>query len=218
MQNFLYPLRANRSRISSRFLLASEISRNDNGFPVFLMSEVTKMLEDYRNGNREVLDELLPLVYGELRRLAHSYLRSERQDLTLQTTALVHEAYLKLIDQHSVSFENRAQFFALSATAMRRILLDNARRHRAEKRGSGDKKISLDDVAEVSANVNEELIALDLALQELEEFDAPQAKIIELRYFGGLTIEETAEVLQISPASVKREWTLARAWLYQKLY
>ncbi len=181
------------------------------------MSEVTKMLEDYRNGNREVLDELLPLVYGELRRLAHSYLRSERRDLTLQTTALVHEAYLKLIDQHSVSFENRAQFFALSATAMRRILLDNARRHRAEKRGSGDKKISLDDVAEVSADVNEDLIALDLALQELEEFDAPQAKIIELRYFGGLTIEETAEVLQISPAGVKREWTLARAWLFKKL-
>ena len=190
---------------------------NDNSFSVFLMSEVTKMLEDYRNGNREVLDELLPLVYGELRRLAHSYLRSERRDLTLQTTALVHEAYLKLIDQHSVSFENRAQFFALSATAMRRILLDNARRHRAEKRGSGDKKISLDDVAEVSADVNEDLIALDLALQELEEFDAPQAKIIELRYFGGLTIEETAEVLQISPAGVKREWTLARAWLFKKL-
>ncbi len=133
------------------------------------MSEVTKMLEDYRNGNREVLDELLPLVYGELRRLAHSYLRSERQDLTLQTTALVHEAYLKLIDQHSVSFENRAQFFALSATAMRRILLDNARRHSAEKRGSGGAKVSLDEVAEISVDVNEDLIALDLALQELVE-------------------------------------------------
>ena len=180
------------------------------------MSEVTKMLEDYRNGNREVLDELLPLVYGELRRLAHSYLRSERQDLTLQTTALVHEAYLKLIDQHSVNFENRAQFFALSATAMRRILLDNARRHSSAKRGGGA-KISLDEVAEISVDVNEDLIALDLALQELEEFDANQAKIIELRYFGGLTIEETAEVLQISPATVKREWTLARAWLYGKV-
>ncbi len=184
---------------------------------VLSMSDITKMLEDYRNGNREVLDELLPLVYGELRRLAHSYLRSERKDLTLQTTALVHEAYLKLIDQHSVSFENRAQFFALSATSMRRILLDNARRHSAEKRGSGGAKISLDDVAEISVDVNEDLIALDLALQELKEFDALQAKIIELRYFGGLTIEETAEVLKISPATVKREWTLARAWLFQRL-
>ncbi len=180
------------------------------------MSEITKLLEDYSSGNREVLDELLPLVYNELRRLAHSYLRSERQDLTLQTTALVHEAYLKLIDQHSVNFQNRAQFFALSATAMRRILLDNARRHTAEKRGSGE-KVMLEDIGEISVNANETLIELDLALQELEEFDPKQAKIIELRYFGGLTIEETAEVLQISPATVKREWTLARAWLYQRM-
>ncbi|CAN5714764.1 sigma-70 family RNA polymerase sigma factor [soil metagenome] len=174
-----------------------------------VMSEVTKMLEDYRNGNREVLDELLPLVYNELRRLAHSYLRSERRDLTLQTTALVHEAYLTLIDQHSVNFENRAQFFALSATAMRRILLDNARRHTAAKRGSGG-KVALEDIGEISVDVNEDLIALDLALQELEQFDEKQAKVIELRYFGGLTIEETAKVLKISPATVKREWTLAR--------
>ncbi|MGI8641125.1 MAG: sigma-70 family RNA polymerase sigma factor [Pyrinomonadaceae bacterium] len=180
------------------------------------MNEITKMLEDYRNGNREVLDELLPLVYNELRRLAHSYLRSERENLTLQTTALVHEAYLKLIDQRSVNFENRAQFFALSATAMRRILLDNARRHTAEKRGSGG-KVALGDVGEISVDVNKDLIALDLALQELEQFDGKQAKIIELRYFGGLTIEETAKVLKISPATVKREWTLARAWLYRRM-
>ncbi len=180
------------------------------------MSEITKLLEDYTNGNREVLDELLPLVYYELRRLAHSYLKSERQDLTLQTTALVHEAYLKLIDQHSVNFQNRAQFFALSATAMRRILLDNARRHTAEKRGSGE-KVFLEDIGEIAANADEKLLELDLALQELEEFDAKQAKIIELRYFGGLTIEETAEVLKISPATVKREWTLARAWLYERV-
>lgn len=182
----------------------------------FFMSEITKLLEDYTNGNREVLDELLPLVYNELRRLAHSYLRSERQDLTLQTTALVHEAYLKLIDQHSVNFQNRAQFFALSATAMRRILLDNARRHTAEKRGRGE-KVFLEDIGEIAIKANEQLIELDLALQELEEFDAKQAKIIELRYFGGLTIEETAEILKISPATVKREWTLARAWLYERV-
>ncbi len=180
------------------------------------MSEITKLLEDYTNGNRKVLDELLPLVYQELRRLAHSYLKGERTDLTLQTTALVHEAYLKLIDQHSVNFQNRAQFFALSATAMRRILLDNARRHTAEKRGSGE-KVFLEDVGEISTDVNENLIELDLALRELEQLDEKQAKIIELRYFGGLTIEETAEVLKISTSTVKREWTFARAWLYDKV-
>ena len=180
------------------------------------MSEITRLLDDYTNGNREALDELLPLVYNELRRLAHSYLRSERQDLTLQTTALVHEAYLKLIDQHSVNFQNRAQFFALSATAMRRILLDNARRRTARKRGSGE-KVFLEDIGEISIKANKALIELDLALQELADFDPRQAKIIELRYFGGLTIEETAEVLQISTATVKREWTIARAWLYEKV-
>lgn len=180
------------------------------------MSEITQLLEDYTNGNREVLDELLPLVYQELRRLAHSYLRGERQDLTLQTTALVHEAYLKLIDQRSVNFQNRAQFFALSAQAMRRILLDNARRHLAEKRGSGE-KVFLEDIGEIPVDANESLIELDLALQELEKFDPQQSKIIELRYFGGLTIEETAEVLKISPSTVKREWTMARAWLYERM-
>lgn len=180
------------------------------------MSNVTRLLEDYSNGNRRALDELLPIVYHELRRLAHSYLARERKDSTLQTTALVHEAYLKLIDQHSVNFQNRAQFFALSAQAMRRILLDNARRRQAEKRGSGG-KVMLEDAGEVSIEANENLLLLDMALLELEEFDRQQAKIIELRYFGGLTIEETAAVLQISPATVKREWTLARAWLYERV-
>lgn len=180
------------------------------------MSEITRLLDDYTNGNREVLDELLPLVYGELRRLAHSYLRGEREAITLQTTALVHEAYIKLIGQHSVDFRNRDQFFALSAQAMRRILIDNARRHTAEKRGSG-KKISLDDAAEISLTGDHRLIELDLALLELAEFDADQARIIELRYFGGLTIEQTADVMKISPATVKREWTMARAWLYDRV-
>lgn len=180
------------------------------------MSEITRLLADYTNGNREVLDRLLPLVYNELRRLAHSYLARERRDQTLQTTALVHEAYLKLIDQHSVDFQNRAQFFALSAQAMRRILLDNARRHTAEKRGRGV-KISLEEIGEISVDSNERMIELDAALRELEQFDEQQAKIVELRYFGGLTIEETAEVLKISPATVKREWTMARAWLYEKV-
>ena len=194
-------LRANGSKISPKF---------------FFMSEITKLLDDYTNGNREVLDKLLPLVYGELRRLAHSYLRNERQNLTLQTTALVHEAYLKLIDQRSVNFQNRSQFFALSATAMRRILLDNARRHTAEKRGNGE-KVFLEDIGEIAIKANQDLIELDLALQELEQFDPQQSKIIELRYFGGLTIEETAEVLKISDSTVKREWIMARAWLFERL-
>ena len=180
------------------------------------MSEITRLLDDYTNGNREVLDELLPLVYNELRRLAHSYLAGERQGITLQTTALVHEAYMKLIDQHSVDFRNRAQFFALSAQAMRRILIDNSRRHKAEKRGSG-LNVSLEDVADIPIKSGDHLIELDIALQELEEFDPAQAKIVELRYFGGLTIEETAEVMSISPATVKRERTMARAWLYDKV-
>ncbi|HQZ81973.1 MAG TPA: sigma-70 family RNA polymerase sigma factor [Pyrinomonadaceae bacterium] len=180
------------------------------------MSEVTRLLDDYSNGNRGALDQLLPIVYSELRRLAHSYLRHERQEITLQTTALVHEAYMKLIDQHSVSFQNRAQFFALSAQAMRRILLDNARSRMAEKRGKGG-KVSLDDVAETPIEMDQQLIELDLALDELAKFDPTQARVIELRYFGGMTIEETAEVMNISPATVKREWTMARAWLYRKI-
>ena len=180
--------------------------------------ELTRLLHDLSGGNREALDKLLPLVYNELRRLAHSYLSHERPDHTLQTTALVHEAYLKLIDQRSVDWQNRAQFFAISAQAMRRILLDNARRHSAAKRGSGGRKVSLEEVASLSGDdANESLIALDIALQELASLDPEQSKIVELRYFGGLTIEETAEVLKTSPSSVQREWTIARAWLYKEI-
>ena len=180
--------------------------------------EVTQLLQGWSVGNREALDKLLPLVYDELRRLAHSYLTHERPDHTLQTTALVHEAYLKLIDQRSVNWQNRAHFFAISAQAMRRILLDNARRHTAAKRGSGGQKVSLDEVATLSRDTaNVSLISLDEALQKLATIDADQSRIVELRYFGGLTIEETAEVLQTSPSSVQREWTIARAWLYNAI-
>ena len=180
------------------------------------MSEITRLLAEYTNGNRAVLDELLPFVYNELRRLADSYLDREREGMTLQTTALVHEAYMKLIDQHSVDFRNRAQFFALSAQAMRRILIDNARRHKADKRGSG-MKVPLEEVADVLYMVDDRLIELDIALSDLEEFDPVQAKVVELRYFGGLTVDETAEVMSISAATVKREWTMARAWLFEKV-
>ena len=139
----------------------------------------------------------------------------KRQGITLQTTALVHEAYLKLINQHSVDFKNRGQFFALSAQAMRRILLDNARNRDAQKRGNGF-KISLEDISDLAGDSNHDLIELDASLTELETFDPTQAKIIELRYFGGMTIDETAEVLNISSATVKREWAMARAWLFEK--
>jgi len=180
--------------------------------------EVTRLLQDWSDGRREALDQLLPLVYDELRRLAHSYLTRERPGHTLQTTALVHEAYLKLIDQRSVNWQNHGQFFAISAQAMRRILIDSARRRTSGKRGSGGPKVSLDEAATVSVETaNESLLALDLALRELEKIDPEQSEIVELRYFAGLTIEETAEVLKSSPATVKREWTMARAWLYQAI-
>ena len=180
--------------------------------------EVTRLLQDWRVGNREALDRLLPLVYDELRRLAHSYLKHERPDHTLQTTALVHEAYLKLVDQHSVNWQDRAHFFAIAAQAMRRILLDNARRRTASKRGNGKPKLSLDEAVTVSGETaNESLIALDTALQDLAKIDVEQSRVVELRYFGGLTIEETAAVMKTSPATVKREWTIARAWLYKTI-
>src|SRR5438045_6251715 len=146
--------------------------------------EFTRLLKDCGAGDREALDRLLPLVYEELRRLAHSFLTHERSDHTLQTTALVHEAYLKLIDQRSVNWENRAQFFAISAQAMRRILLDNARRHTAAKRGGGGQKVSLDEVANLTGDAaNESLIELDKALQRLATIDPEQSRIVELRYF-----------------------------------
>jgi len=180
--------------------------------------EVTRLLQDWSAGSREALDKLLPLVYDELRRLAHSYLKHERPNQTLQTTALVHEAYVKLVDQRSVNWQNHGQFFAISAQAMRRILLDNARRRTAVKRGSGQPIISLDEAATISSQAaNESLLALDMALQELEKLDPEQARIVELRYFGGLTIDETAEVIKTSPATVKREWAMARAWLYKAI-
>jgi RNA polymerase sigma factor (TIGR02999 family) len=183
-----------------------------------MASEVTLLLEEIANkgagANREALDRLLPIVYDELRRLAGSFLNREHA-VSIQTTELVHEAYFRLTDQKQVDWKNRGQFFALAAQAMRRILIDAARRRKAIKYGA--EKVSLDKALTVSAEQNQNLLELDKALSELEEFDAQQCRIVELRYFAGLTIEETAEVLKISPATVKREWTIARAWLYQKI-
>lgn len=179
--------------------------------------DVTHLLNDWGRGNQQALDKLLPLVYDELRRLAASYLRRERPDHTLQPTALVHEAYFRLIGQREVSWQNRAHFFGIAAQAMRRILVDHARSHLYAKRGGGAQKLSLDEAMGVPDQQGVELTALDEALNKLETIDPRQSRIIELRYFGGLSIEATAEVLGISPATVKREWSMARAWLHRQI-
>jgi RNA polymerase sigma factor (TIGR02999 family) len=175
---------------------------------------ITRLLDDWRDGKREALDKLLPIVYDELRRVAHHLLLNENAE-TLPTTALVHEAYVKLVDQHSVDWENRGQFFAIAAQAMRRILVDHARERHAKKRDGI--KISLENAETISVEVNQTLIDLDSALDELATFDELQAKVIELRYFAGLTYEETAQVLDISVSTVQREWRIARAWLFKKI-
>lgn len=183
-----------------------------------MASEVTILLQEIsqsnKNSNREALDKLLPIVYNELRRLAGSFLNREHA-VSLQTTELVHEAYFKLTDQKKVDWENRGQFFAIAAQAMRRILVDHARERHAAKRDGI--KISLEDADTVSIEVNESLLDLDIALQELAAFDELQTKIVELRYFAGLTFEEIATVLEIPTTRVFREWIMARAWLFRKI-
>lgn len=176
--------------------------------------EVTRLLQDWKSGKKESLDQLLPIVYDELRRVAHRLLQNEYAE-TLPTTALVHEAYLKLVNQHSVDWENRGQFFGVASQAMRRILVDHARERHAHKRDGI--KIPLDDSETISIEVNESLLDLDFALEELARHDQLQAKIVELRYFAGLTFDEIATVLQISRANAFREWTFARTWLYDKI-
>lgn len=179
---------------------------------------VTQLLKDWSAGDRAALDKLMPLVYGELRRLANNYLRRERANHTLQPTALVNEAYLKLIDQKSAHWQNRAQFFGVAAQLMRRILVDHARTRQAQKRGGSDQqRLSLTNVDHATAKPEIDLLALNEALEELAELDPQQARIVELKFFGGLSIEETAEVLGIGHATVERDWKMARAWLRHKL-
>jgi RNA polymerase sigma-70 factor, ECF subfamily len=159
----------------------------------------------------------MPVIYGELRRLAASYLRRERRDHTLQPTALVNEAFLKLVDQRDVRWENRAHFFGIAAQMMRRILVDHARAHGASKRGAGERPLSLEEASIAAPTPDVNVIALDEALTRLATLDPQQSRVVELRFFGGLTVEETAEVLHISPATVGREWKVAKAWLYAEL-
>jgi RNA polymerase sigma factor (TIGR02999 family) len=163
------------------------------------------------------LNRILPLVYDELRRLADRVLRGERHDHTLQTTALVHEAYLRLVDQKCVHWRNRAHFLGIAAQMMRRILVDYARGQQADKRGRGEPSMALDEALISAGQRGLDLLALDEALSRLAAIDAQQGRVVELRFFGGLTIEETAEVLDISPATVKRDWTMAKAWLHREI-
>ena len=185
-----------------------------------MADDVTRLLHEWRNGSREALDRLVPLVYAELREQAARYLSRELPSRTLQTTALVHEAYVRLVDQHSVQWQNRAHFFAIAAQLMRRILVDDARRRLREKRGRGPALEPIDEASLPAPAASVDMIdtlALDVALRELEQLDPAQARIVELRFFGGLTLEETAAVLDVSPSTVKREWVIAKAWLYRAL-
>ncbi|MBL8207036.1 MAG: sigma-70 family RNA polymerase sigma factor [Blastocatellia bacterium] len=179
--------------------------------------DVTQLLQAWGEGNQAALERLLPLVYDELRRLARSYLRRQSANHSLQPTALVHEAYLRMVDREPFTFTNRAQFFGLAAQVIRGILVDHARTNLAEKRGGAFQKVELDDALGVSQGKDVDLIALDDALQGLAAFDPHRSRVVELRYFGGLTIEETAEFLKCSPATIKRDWSIARAWLFNEM-
>lgn len=180
--------------------------------------QITQLLNELKDGNQAALDELMPLVYDELHRQASRYLRKERQGHTLQTTALIHEAYLKLVGFDQVEWQNRNHFFAIASTAMRQILVDHARERKREKRGGSAENLPLDEALLVSADEKSiDLIALDDALNRLVKMDERQAKVVELRYFSGLSIDETAEVLGIANSTVRLDWNLAKAWLKQEI-
>jgi RNA polymerase sigma factor (TIGR02999 family) len=179
--------------------------------------QVTELLVAWGNGDPHALEELMPLVYRELRRLAHGRLGRERADHTLQTTALVHEAYLRLVDQQEANWQNRAQFFAVAAQMMRRILVDYARARQYGKRGGDAQNVELDEAMVVSRDRATAVVALDELLMSLAELDPRMSRVVELRFFGGMTVEETAEILRISPGTVKRDWTLAKAWLQREM-
>lgn len=178
---------------------------------------VTRMLQDVSEGRRDAMDRLVPVVYEELRRIAQGHLRNERPGHTLGATALVHEAYLKLVDIQSVDWQNRAHFFAVAARQMRRVLIDHARTKGRSKRGGNAVKISLDEAGEIPAGDSEALLTLDDALSRLEALNERQCRVVECRFFVGLSVEETAEALDTSPTTVKRDWAFARAWLNREL-
>jgi RNA polymerase sigma-70 factor, ECF subfamily len=178
--------------------------------------DVTLLLSQLSEGDQSVIPRLIPVVYDELRHLAASHMRYERPDHTLRTTALVHEAYIRLVEQRQVNWKSRAHFFGIAAQLMRRILVDHARNHLRKKRGGEQQKLSLDEAATVSLGRSAEVVAVDEALGRLAKLDPRQNQIVELRFFGGLSTEETAEVLGVSARTVEREWSLAKAWLYME--
>jgi RNA polymerase sigma factor (TIGR02999 family) len=178
---------------------------------------VTQLLEQWNNGDRAALDKLMPLIYEELRKMARRYMSQQNAGHTLQTTALIHEAYLRMVKQKEKHFQNRAHFFGVAAQAMRHILVDYARTRRTAKRGGGIRPISLEEAALVTPERASELVAFDEALKELEELSQRQSRVVELRYFGGLSVEETATVLKVSPETVMRDWTMAKTWLHRAL-
>jgi len=180
-------------------------------------TDVTALLRKWTSGDKAAIDQLTPLIYGELRRLAHRHLRRERRDHTLQSTALVHEAWLRLVDQKQAKWQDRAHFFAVSAQMMRRILVDHARAQQRDKRGGGAQVLALDEAIGLPRQRSLELIALDDALHDLARLDARQSQVIELRFFAGLSIDETAEALGISKATANRDWITGRAWLLREL-
>ena len=179
--------------------------------------EITQLLLSWSKGDKAALDQLVPLVYPELRRLAQRYMRRENSAHTLQTSALINEAYLRIVDQQEVEWQDRAHFFAVAAQVMRHILIDHARRHRYAKRGAGARHVPLDETAIISQERATEFLALDDALTRLAAIDARKSQIVELRFFGGLTVEEIAEVMKLSPITIKREWRSAKAWLHSEI-
>lgn len=180
-------------------------------------SEITKYLHDWRNGKQSALDEVLPFIYAELRQIARRYRSRENGEHTFQTTEIINEAYLKLVDQSQTDWQNRAHFFGVASRVMRNLLVDYARAKNYQKRGSGAEKVSLEDVAIFTPEPDERILALDEALKNLAKFDERKSRLVELRYFGGLSAAETAEVLGVSEITVKREWLKAKAWLYKEI-
>src|SRR2546421_10001640 len=185
--------------------------------PMLKPKEMTELLIEWSNGDQSALDKLMPLVHEELRRLAHRYMRRERRGHTLQTTALVNEVYLRLVDQKGISFESRAHFFGIAARAMRQILVEYARQRSALKRGGAMERVALEEAALVTDKPSAELIALDEALSELAKFDERLSRMVELRFFGGLSVKETAEVMRVHPNTIVRDWSMAKAWLRRRL-
>ena len=179
--------------------------------------EVTELLQDWSEGDESALERLMPLVYNDLHRLAHQHMKQERRGHILQTSALINEAYLRLVDRPRIHWESRAQFFGIAARVMRRILVDEARKRKSEKRGGDAIQVTLNEATNVAHEQAANVVALDNALKSLEAIDSRQSKIVELRFFGGLSVDETAEVLKVSPGTVMRDWTFARAWLKNEM-